>query len=116
MRFERRGDIKKSLSIGNAANPIEIADMYAADYSTPPEYRTHPESANIKKGEAFNILRGIEMGQVREWETRFVVGVYTGEEEIMKNGGILRKFELERLGDYKGFYILFQGKKFKMPV
>ena len=115
MRFERTGDIKKSLTIGNAANPIQIGDMYAADGSIPAEYRISPTSANIRQNEGHGILKAVGNGQIRDWENRILIGVYTGEVEKMENGGEMHKFNIEKLGDYKGFYISYNGKSYKIP-
>lgn len=115
MNFERGLDIKEALSIGNASNPIKIADLYAADPDIPAEYRIHPDSANIKKKKGYIILKAIEHGQIRDWKNRFMIGVYTGDVEPLESGGEIHKFKLVKLGEYAEYYIEYHGAVFKLP-
>ena len=116
IHFKRGIDPKEAMTIGNEANPIQVADLYAADDSIPEEYRLSEDSANITGTAAHSIFQSIEAGQVRDWENRFLVGVETGEKEPMTNGGIFSKFTLEKMGDYKGYWIEYRGRRYQIPI
>ena len=125
MRFERGKDPKEALNVGLAASPTKIQGMYTSDPDFPVSalqkdpLTINPESANLTHEATWRTLGWIsEYALGNEWEEVFFIGVFTdeeGEETLLKNGGHLKKFVLRPIKEFKGQYLLYDGKKYKIP-
>ena len=112
--FERNADPKKSLNIGKIANPVKIHAMYTMSVTEGPDMVISEGSANMTIKSTRKILDAISKGELwgDSWKTRYLVGVYTGKEKILPNGGKNLIFTINPINDFLGCYIEFEGIKY----
>lgn len=111
MNFERGKNPMEGMSIGRIGIPILINGLFTSESMGDPtvDATIGFSIGNMSDKDSRRILEGIERGEINFWEGRYQCGVINSKEYHMT------KYSLECLSDYKGHYVLFQGKKYFIP-